>query len=269
MKTKLTQTFCTLAATFLALGASGQSLPTIVCSPAQLLECSPTNGVVEATVLDLDGDALMVVWSVNGSDAQTNLVASGSTSNGVTLSLSFPFSLGTNEVLVEVSDDGSNIVSCTSIVTVQDTTPPVIHAVTATPNTLWPPNHKMRPIRVQVRAEDICGPTQWIIHSITSNEPDDGLGDGHTSPDWAIRAPHNAWVRAERAGRGSGRVYTINVSVSDESGNTTNGAVQVRVPHDRGNGKPYKGKYDNEGYEDHKGNGKGKDKAKGNGKGKK
>ena len=256
-------------------GAPAQTPPTLACTAEQVVECPATNALIEATVQDLDGNALLVMWSVNGTLTQTNMVDTGSSSNGVTLSLAFPFSLGTNEVLVEVTDDGSNVVSCTSIVVVEDTTPPVIRSIKATPNTLWPPNHKMRPISLAVVADDSCGSVEWEVTSITSNEPEDGLGDGHTSPDWSVKAPHKAWVRAERAGRGSGRVYTLNVTVSDDSGNTASGSVEVLVPHDRGRGKPYKGKHDDEGYEDTKGNGKGKDNGKpapnanGKGKGKK
>lgn len=269
MKTKLIRALVLPAIALLTSNAIAQSVPTLVCNLEQILECTSSNGIVEATVLDADGDALVVMWSVNGSVTQTNLIEAGTSSNGVALSLTFPFSLGTNEVLVEVSDDGSNVISCTSIVVVQDTIPPVIHSITATPTTIWPPNHKMRPVRLTVSAEDSCGPVHWEITSITSNEPEDGLGDGHTSPDWAIQAPHQAWVRAERSGRGNGRVYTLNVTVSDASANSTAGSVQVFVPHDRGHGKPYKGKHDNEGYEDETGKGKakgkavGKDKAKG------
>lgn len=254
-----------LAALLCASAASAQTLPTIACTGEQKLECTSTNGavgIVQATVQDVEGDGLMVVWMINGQSSLTNVLAAGGTTNATTLSITNQFGHGTNEVIVGVTDDGSNIVSCTSIVIVEDTTPPVIESIVASPNTLWPPNHKMRKIGLTVKASDICGPTTWRVSSIESNEDVDGLGDGHTSPDWATKEPHGAWVRAERSGRGSGRVYTLHIEVADDSNNTTNGTVQVYVPHDRGHGKPYKDKHDNEGYDDNKGNGK--DKAKGN-----
>jgi hypothetical protein len=205
----------------------------------------------------------MAVWMVNGSPSLTNVLAAGTTTNAIILSLTHQFAHGTNEVSVGVTDDGTNVVSCTSLVIVEDTTPPVIDSITVAPTTLWPPNHKMRPIKLAVLAHDVCGPTTWLVTSIESNESEDGLGDGHTSPDSAIKAPHKAWVRAERSGRGSGRVYTVHVEVADDSNNTTNGTVKVYVPHDRGHGKPYKDKHDNEGYDDDNGPGNGKGKAKG------
>ena len=41
-------------------------------------------------------------------------------------------------------------------------------------------------------------------------------------------------LRAERAGGGTGRIYTINVSRGDASGNTTGGNTTVTVIHDQG-----------------------------------
>jgi hypothetical protein len=212
--------------------------PTVTCSADQVLECTSTNGAagaVAATIQDTDGDGLMVIWSINGDAVLTNILAAGSTSNALTLTLTNTFGFGTNDVSVGVTDDGTNVVICSSLVVVQDTTAPLIRSIVATPSLLWPPNHKMRPVNVALRASDACGPVRWHITEITSNEPIDGVGDGHTSPDWLIPRPHSAMLRAERAGPGSGRIYTITVEVADLANNTTNGTVQIRVPHDRGN----------------------------------
>lgn len=254
-------------ASVLVASTAGAASPTIVCSADQTLECTSTNGavgIVQATVLDADGDALMVISSFPGQDAVTNVIGAGITTNGVSLSFTNQFADGTNEVVFSVTDDGTNFVTCTTHVIVQDTTPPTIESITASPSLLWPPNHKMKPIRLTVNAHDVCGPVEWRITSIESNEPVDGRGDGSTSPDWTINAPHKAWVRAERAGPGNGRIYTLNVEVSDDSNNSTNGTVKVYVPHDRGHGRPYHDKHDFE-DDDHGNNGKanGKGKAKG------
>jgi hypothetical protein len=259
-----------LAAALAVPGVQAASLPTITCSTNGVLECSSTNGalaLIQSTVTDADGDALMVVWTVNGHPVLTNVVASGITTNGVTLSLTNQFGHGTNDVSVGVTDDGTNVVMCSTTVVVVDTTPPVIELVTATPNLLWPPNHKMKTIQVRVKASDLCGPVRWRITDINSNEAIDGRGDGHTSPDWSITGPHKALVRAERAGPGNGRVYTLQVRAWDDSENSTNGLVKVYVPHDQGHGRVYTDPADWEDDDDH-GAGKGKDKGKGNGNGK-
>lgn len=251
--------------------------PTIICSGDQVLECTSTNGalgIVSATVQDADGDGLMVVWAINGHATETNILAAGGTTNAITLSITNGFSIGTNDVSVGVTDDGTNVVMCSSTIVVQDTTPPQIRSIVASPNVLWPPNHKMRPIAVVVRAFDACGPVSWQITDISSNEPEDGLGDGNTSPDSVITGPHRAMLRAERSGNGSGRVYTLHIEVSDMAHNTTNGSVRVTVPHDRGHGSRWNDDDDDDDYSgngnsnsgNHGGNGKGKDKGKKNGK---
>jgi hypothetical protein len=262
-----------LTGLFLAGNLSAQTLPTVICSPGQVLECTSSNGavaVVEATVQDLDGSGLMVIWAVNGIAASTNVLAAGTTSNALTLAFTAQFGDGTNDVSVGVTDDGTNVVMCSTTVVVQDTTPPVIDSIVATPNILWPPNHKMRAVRFLVSAHDACGPVTWEVTSIESNEPEDGLGDGNTSPDWAIAGPHQAMVRAERSGGGSGRIYTIQVGVSDDSGNTATGSVEVSVPHDRGRGAKVKNNANKDKGKDNAKNpekeNQGKGKAKGKGK---
>jgi len=229
-----------LTCALLIVNAGAATPPTIVCSGDQTLECTSTNGasgVVSVMVQDADGDGLMVVWAINGEPAATNVLAAGTTTNVITFSLTNGFAAGTNDVSVGVTDDGTNVVMCSSTVVVADTTPPTIRSIVATPNLLWPPNHKMRSIQVAVRADDACGPVQWRITEIPSNEAVDGPGDGHSSPDWLIKAPHRALVRAERSGNGFGRIYTLQIEVSDMSQNTTTGTVTVVVPHDRGRGR--------------------------------
>ena len=263
-----------LAAT-LSPAAHAATPPTIICPAASVLECTSSNGapaVVQSTVSDADGDALMVIWTVNGLPVATNIVASGLSTNAVTLSLSAQFGFGTNDLTVGVTDDGTNVVMCSTTIVVVDTTPPVIEEISVNPSTLWPPNHKLKPVQVRVRATDACGPVTWEITSIESNEAIDGRGDGSTSPDWVITAPHKASVRAERAGPGTGRIYTLHVGASDMAGNATNTTITVRVPHDRGNGRAYHDKHDFEDDDDQgsangKGKGKGKAKVKGNGNG--
>jgi len=44
-------------------------------------------------------------------------------------------------------------------------------------------------------------------------------------------------LRAERGGGGSGRIYTMTYEAEDASRNTTRQAVEVIVPHDRGNAR--------------------------------
>jgi len=121
--------------------------------------------------------------------------------------------------------------SCGFYVYVSD--PPKIKSI---PD-LWPPNHNMVPIHLDF--ENNCfgniTPLYYYIYNITSTEPDYGLGDGDVANDWQIdMSGQNLLLRAERSGKGKGRVYSFNVFGYDESYNWFNQIVAVTVPHDKG-----------------------------------
>ena len=116
-----------------------------------------------------------------------------------------------------------------------DTTPPVIHSITATPNVLWSPNHRMTPVSLTANVTDNCSGVTWSVTAIASDEPVNGTGDGDTAPDWSITGGHGVNLRSERAGTGDGRIYTITVTARDGAGNRTTGTTQVSVPHSQKN----------------------------------
>jgi hypothetical protein len=115
-----------------------------------------------------------------------------------------------------------------------DTTKPIISGVSASPNTLWPPNHKWWTIAVNYTATDNCSGAITTALSVASDEAINGLGDGNTSPDWQVVNAHTVQLRAERSGTADGRVYTIAISATDAAGNITTSTVQVTVAHDQG-----------------------------------
>ena len=124
--------------------------------------------------------------------------------------------------------------SCEANVTVVDTIPPTITDITAMPDTLWPPNGKMVPVTLKVTGADVCDSTPACqITSVTSNEPGSAV-PGDRWPDWKIIGAAGLELRAERLGKGNGRVYTITVECADASGNRSQGTVEIGVPHDRG-----------------------------------
>jgi hypothetical protein len=145
-----------------------------------------------------------------------------------------PYPLGNTTVTLTVTDSHGAMSSCTAIVTVVDETPPSITNVSATPSVLWPPNHRMVDVTVKYDATDNCGPVTCAL-SVSSNEPIDGLGDGDTAPDWEVVDAHHVRLRAERSGTANGRVYSITITCSDGTGNTTVKRVTVSVPHDQRN----------------------------------
>jgi hypothetical protein len=211
--------------------------PTATCPAVATLDCTSTNAAkatVTVNVADQDGDALEVIWKINGTAVQTNKVAAGTPTTLAAVSLEATFPRGESEISVTVSDGEAGPASCTTKITVRDATPPDVESVKANPNVLWPPNHRMVPARVEVKASDACGAVSSKIVSVTSSEPVNGHGDGNTSPDWRITGDLTVDLRAERTGPGKGRVYTIKVEISDDAGNKVTRNVTVLVPHDTG-----------------------------------
>jgi hypothetical protein len=117
----------------------------------------------------------------------------------------------------------------TSSLRVTDTTAPSIGGVSTTPGNLGPPNHKLIDVLVGYTAADFSGAPSCTV-SVSSNEPINGLGDGNTSIDWKVIDPHHVQLRAERAGTGTGRIYTIAVRCTDSFGNTSSASGTVSVP---------------------------------------
>lgn len=144
------------------------------------------------------------------------------------------FALGTTAVACHSSDTRGNTGSGSFDVIVDDNTPPAITHLVASPSSLWPPNHKMVDVTVEVTAVDTADPAVVSrIISVSSNQPINGTGDGDTAPDWSITGPRTVKLRAERAG-GNERIYTITVEARDASGNTATATVTVRVSNSKG-----------------------------------
>lgn len=137
-------------------------------------------------------------------------------------------SSSTNEI-----DPGNN----TSTVTTSLNHNPVCSAVTLTGDSMWPPNHRMVTFTASGATDADGNPLTTTITHVTQDEPLNGLGDGDTGPtDAALVAGHADQVdlRAERSGKGDGRVYAVTVSVSDANGGScTTTLTTANVPHDQ------------------------------------
>jgi len=188
------------------------SEPPVVSCPADIFaECTGPAGA-------------QVEFDAAASDAcEGNLVPTCEPASGTT------FKLGETSTSCYAVDGRQNRGDCTFRVTVQDSTPPAITSISATPDSLWPPNNKMMPVEVSVAVSDICDPAPACkITSIASNEPDDDANDSESTGDLT------ADLRSKRLGTGEGRRYTIAVECSDASGNTSTGVTAVNVQHDLG-----------------------------------
>jgi hypothetical protein len=143
------------------------------------------------------------------------------------------FPVGTTMVTVTATKQDSTTTTCTFNVTVNDTEAPTITNESVSPSTLGPPNHRMVDVAVSYNTADNCTAPGAIIRSLSvaSNEPVNGTGDGDAAPDWQVVNANLVRLRAERAGTGSGRIYTITIGCTDAAGNTATKNVTVAVPH--------------------------------------
>jgi FG-GAP repeat len=172
---------------------------------------------------DPDGDALSYEWR----DATSAVV-------GTTAVVTLAVPLGSHVFTLKVSDGFGGVDTDTVTVNVVDTSAPTV-TVTLSPNRLWPPDHRLVQITATVTANDLCaGALPSVLDSITSSEPDNGLGDGDKAGDISGAALGTSdttfALRAERSGSGPGRVYTVTYRVTGPSGNAGTASAVVRVP---------------------------------------
>jgi PKD domain-containing protein/K319-like protein len=211
--------------------------PVAVASADQTLECTGQGMRVMldgSKSSDPDGDALSFVWR----NELGNVV-------GATAVVQLTPALGTRTFTLTVTDAGGLSSTATTHVTVRDTTAPSL-TVTLSPNALWPPNHRLVQVTATVVASDSCDPNPAVaLLSITSSEPDDGLGDGDQPND--IQAVGGGTIpfgtdvrsfllRAERSGMEAGRIYTVTYMVQDASGNHSFASALVTVGSQTTNG---------------------------------
>ncbi len=185
---------------------------------------APANATCQAAIPDV----------VTGSSANDNCGGTTITQSPAAGTL---VGAGAHSIMVTAKDDAGNQTTKTVTFTVIDSTPPTI---TLKPDaiTLWPPNHQYETVSVGnlvASVSDNCDPTVSVasvyITQVSSDEVENGNGDGNTLSDIVIAGDcRSVQLRAERAGGGNGRVYTIILELRDASGNSTVATAKVTVP---------------------------------------
>jgi hypothetical protein len=142
----------------------------------------------------------------------------------------------------KATDAHNNTATCSQVITVNDNVAPQISGLTVSKEILTPPNHKMQDITVNYTITDNCVSSPAITFTVTSNEPDNGTGDGDTNNDIEIIDNHHIRLRAERAANGNGRIYKILITADDGCNPITKDSIEVRVIHNINNpqsGRPF------------------------------
>jgi uncharacterized repeat protein (TIGR01451 family) len=245
---------CTVPAADLSLSKSGSPDPVIAGSNLTYTLTVANTGPDSATSVvvtdNLPAETTFVSCSstgggVCGGSGNNRTVTFASLASGQTESVTLVASVNCSVVDGTLVSNTATVSSSTldpnttnnlaTITTAVSNPPPVITGATADPSVLWPPNHRMINVTVSYDVTDNCPlPPGSCTLSVTSNEPVLGHGSGHTSPDWTVVDDHHVLLRAERAGNGNGRIYTIAITCTDSGGNSSSDQVEVAVPHDRG-----------------------------------
>ncbi len=191
--------------------------PSLVLPAAQVLECTSPDGA-EAEVI------------ATGEDVCSDVVFENSRT-GLSNDASGTYPIGETTVAFDVVDTCQNHTCGWTTVTVQDTVAPVV-ACSVDKSVLWPPNHEMVDVGLEVIVEDTCDEAPLIDVSVTSDEHPKtapGAGGPTKCPD-AFGCADGLMLRAERSGSADGRVYVITVTATDNAGNVGTCQTTVSVP---------------------------------------
>jgi hypothetical protein len=179
---------------------------------------------------DPDGDLLTFAWSQtsgtpvtldNPNSDSPSFVAPFVSTGGETL---------TFELVVDDGFGGSDAMSV-DINVQNENDPPNASLAFPSVECMWPPKHNL----VEVQILGVTDPNDnatIVIDGVTQDEPTNGLGDGDTATDAIINDDGSVLLRAERSGKGDGRIYKIAFTASDIEGSDS-GVVEVCVPHSR------------------------------------
>lgn len=190
---------------------------------------------------DFDGDILSYEWKEDDQTICAGTIQSIIAGSPVQIPYCTASGLmvGQHTMTLSVSDGVNGDVSVQTTVNVIDSTAPTLAPFTDA-GILWPPNHKMVTVEIVANASDSSGMPVSLSATVSSNEPENGLGDGDVSPDWTTPVINqqtgiiSLQLRAERSGSGIGRTYTITIYATDTSGNQSSATIKIIVPHDKG-----------------------------------
>ena len=173
--------------------------PTATAGADQTVECTSTAGAsftLNGSATDADQNVALASWRAGsriGPEVGQTLVSEQSLGVGAQQT----YVLRVIDTFAQADEDVTHVA-------VVDTTPPKL-SVSVSPARLSPPNHKLVPITATIVATDTCDASPVVrLVSITSNEADNGLGDGDTTrrhPGGVVRHRRPPVPAPERAQR--------------------------------------------------------------------
>jgi hypothetical protein len=193
---------------------------------------------MDVECVDADGTPVTLLGSASGGVGDILFIWTSPSLvapvEGALLSVELP--LGEHFFTLTVRDSTGSEDTDEAVVMILDSEPPEIELGGA-PVTLWPPNHKYQRVaiaRFVRRVSDTCDPEMLpedvTIEAVTSDEPENGRGDGNTRDDMVLVDDCRAVdLRAERRGGGNGRVYEARVAGLDASGNASEQTIAIAV----------------------------------------
>jgi hypothetical protein len=214
------------------VGGLTNAAPTVAATGAGVYQVS-SPVMVGGQIHDRDGDQISYSWVINGSTVITSGTIPAPKAKVPYFLDQVPFNLSAGKYIItlKASDGVNKEVSSDVLIEMIDTVAPVLSPV-PDKTVLWPPNNKMVPVTIIVNATDNSGKPVTVTASVEDNET-----HKNKELDWTEPVVKNGLVildlRAEKLQEGD-RIYTITITATDGSGNSSMTNVEIKVPHDQG-----------------------------------
>ncbi len=183
------------------------------------------------TKLNPTGSGLVYSTYLGGSNQENGFsIALDATGNayvaGWTFSPDFPATAGAFQPAFGGGDRDAFVARLTA----DQANAPVCTSAQPSVRSLWAPNQQMVSVSITGITDPNNDPITLTYPIVTQDEPISGLFATDLSPDAAVSG-QQILLRAERSPKGNGRVYAVQVTATDNHGDSCSTTVRVRVPH--------------------------------------